>query len=98
MQWVLSEGWQPVKTGSNRTGDPNLPDEIGIDESADGSINNHSSIYFKDFFTNGFVLKQADNAGQNMYGAVIDPLPGSLPSVANVGGNKIGTVTDNGNG
>src|SRR6185436_9068857 len=39
MQWVLDQGWVAVKTGKNRTNLLTVADEIGIDESADGTIN-----------------------------------------------------------
>jgi len=45
MTWVdPAAGWTPVTTGSNRALSTARPDEIGIDESADGSINNWSSV------------------------------------------------------
>ncbi|MGE3310226.1 MAG: PA14 domain-containing protein [Limisphaerales bacterium] len=71
MQWVLDEGWAPKMTGANRTGDPAAPDEIGIDEGADGTINQWYSVYVKSFPAGTFKLRQADNAGQNMYGVVV---------------------------
>ena len=95
MQWVVNEGWAPVGTGANRAGNPGLPDEVGIDEGADGTINQYYSIYTKRFPAGTFQLKQADNGGQNMYGAVVVP---SGLTTAHVGRNRIGTVTDNGGG
>ena len=71
MSWVTNEGWAPVTNGINRTANITIPDEIGIDESADGTINNWSSIYSKTFPAGTFVLKQGNNPGQNMYGAVV---------------------------
>lgn len=71
MQWVVDEGWQPVMTGVNRAGDPNRPDEVGIDESANDSIDQYFSVYKKSFPAGVFQLKQADNAGRNMYGVVV---------------------------
>ncbi len=71
MQWVLDEGWTPVTTGANRTSNSSLPDEVGIDEGADGSINQWFSVYTKFFPAGTFQLKQADNPGNNMYGAVV---------------------------
>ncbi len=71
MQWVLDEGWTPVMSGVNRTSDPTLPDEIAIDEGADGTLNQWYSIYTKAFAAGTFQLKQADNAGRNMYGVVV---------------------------
>jgi hypothetical protein len=71
MQWVLDQSWAAVKSGINRTGNSNVPDEVGIDEGSDGTINNWYSIYTKSFPAGTFQLKQADNNGQNMYGAVV---------------------------
>jgi len=68
---VLDQGWVAVTTGINRTADRNIPDEVGIDEDSNGSINNWYSIYTKAFPAGTFQLKQADNTGRNMYGAVI---------------------------
>ena len=93
MQWILDQGWTPVKTGVNHTGDPSLPDEVGIDESADGTLNQWFSIYTKTFPAGTFRLLQADNTGQNMYGVVVAPGPRLLDKYVNVGGNPIGTVT-----
>jgi hypothetical protein len=93
MQWIVDEGWTAVRTGNNRSGNSALPDEVGIDESADGTINNWFSIYTKSFPAGSFHLKQADNTGQNMYGVVVAPGPRLLDKFANVGGNAIGTVT-----
>ncbi|MGH8245939.1 MAG: hypothetical protein ACREUU_05850, partial [Gammaproteobacteria bacterium] len=73
MQWVLDEGWLPVMTGINRAANPAIPDEIGIDESADGTRNQYYSIYTRPFPACTFQLKQADNAGRNMYGVVVSP-------------------------
>jgi hypothetical protein len=75
MQWVVDEGWTAVRTGNNRTGNPNVADEVGIDEGSDGSINQWYSIYTKAFPAGSFQLKQADNAGRNMYGTVITLQP-----------------------
>jgi len=71
MQWLLDQGWAPVLSGKNRAGSTAAPDEVGIDEGADGSINQWYSVYTKAFPAGAFQLKQADNSGQNMYGVVI---------------------------
>jgi hypothetical protein len=75
MQWVVDQGWTAVRTGNNRTANANVPDEVGIDEGTDGSINQWYSIYTKAFPAGSFQLKQADNSGRNMYGAVITLQP-----------------------
>jgi hypothetical protein len=78
MQWILDGGWAAMSTGANRAGDVLLPDEVGIDEGADGGINQYYSIYYKDFPAGTFSLYQADNAGRNMYGVVVVPEPSSI--------------------
>src|SRR6185295_15996914 len=75
MQWILDQGWTAVRTGANRAGDINAPDEVGIDEGAADTINNHFSVYSKRFAAGTFRLLQGDNTGQNMYGVVIQPAP-----------------------
>jgi fibronectin type 3 domain-containing protein len=81
MQWVVDEGWIPVTNRLNRTANIAWPDEIGIDEAADGTINNWNSIYAKRFPAGSFQLKQADNTGRNMYGVVVAPaVPPPAPS------------------
>jgi hypothetical protein len=71
MQWILDENWMPTSNGFNRTLDNTIPDEVGIDEGADGGINQWYSVYKKDVPIGTFTLRQPDNAGQNMYGVVI---------------------------
>jgi hypothetical protein len=96
MQWLLDEGWVPMITGANRTGNPAWPDEVGIDEGADGSINQWYSVYVKQIPAGTFQLRQADNSGQNMYGAVVKPVP-KAPYVSVARGDMRGvtfTVTD----
>jgi hypothetical protein len=74
MQW-LDEGWAATANGLNRAGDSALPDEVPIDEGADGGINQWYSVYEKTFPAGQFSLFQADNAGQNMYGVVVTAVP-----------------------
>jgi len=47
---------------------------VPIDEGADNTINQYFSVYYKDFQAGTFNLFQADNAGQNMYGAVVQQI------------------------
>jgi len=78
MKWVLDQGWTPMISGKNRAGSATAPDEVGFDEGADGSINQWYSVYTKAFPSGTFQLKQADNAGQNMYGVVITRATGGV--------------------
>lgn len=75
MQWVVNQGWSPTANGLNRTSNPARPDEIGIDEGADGTINNYYSIYTKAVPAGTATLLQADNAGRNMYSVVVASVP-----------------------
>jgi hypothetical protein len=82
MQWLIDDGFLPVTTGLNRTQDTTLPDEVGIDEGADGAgpgqgVNQWFSVYSKEFPAGTVVLRQADNAGRNMYGVVVTRVAGS---------------------
>jgi hypothetical protein len=93
MQWILDEAWMPTNSGLNRTQDAGVPDEVGIDEGADGGINQWYSVYKKDFPAGMINLKQADNAGQNMYGVVIVPSgPPLLPG--DTDGNGMVNIDD----
>jgi len=78
MQWIIDQGWAPTANGLNRFANPAVPDEVAIDEGADGTINQWFSVYRKDFQAGTFSLFQADNAGQNMYGVVVVPEPAGL--------------------
>ncbi len=75
MQWILDQGWTATANGLNRAANPATPDEVAFDEGADGTINQYYSVYEKDFAAGTFSLFQADNAGQNMYGVVVAPVP-----------------------
>ena len=75
MQWIIDQGWLPSATGSNRTGNISVPDEVALDEGADNTINNWYSVYRKNFPVGTFSLFQPDNAGQNMYGVVVRVIP-----------------------
>jgi len=94
MQWILDEQWEPMMTGANRAGDPAMPDEVALDESADGTLNQWYSIYRKFYPAGTFRLKQADNTGQNMYGVcVASAAPPTAPTLTAVAGD--GKVTLN---
>jgi hypothetical protein len=75
MQWIATNGWVARSTGANRAGNVGVPDEVPIDEGADGAINQYYSVYYHDFPAGTFAVFQADNAGQNMYGVVVGPIP-----------------------
>ncbi|MCX8107690.1 MAG: hypothetical protein N3G20_02685, partial [Verrucomicrobiae bacterium] len=86
MTWVGAQGFTPVKTGLNRAGNPDWPDEVGVDEGADGSVNNWSSVYYKIVEAGTFSLYEF-NQGINMYGVVVKGLPTSVnnpPVISNV--------------
>jgi fibronectin type 3 domain-containing protein len=96
MTWLLANGWEPVRTGHNRTGNAEWPDEIGVDESSSGpgvgpgvSIDQYASIYGKTVPAGTFSAFQADNAGRNMYGIVVKSAePPPVPeNVAAISGN-----------
>src|SRR5438093_10476127 len=90
MQWVLDEAWAPVMNGINRSANAAIPDEVGIDEGANGTIDRNSSIYTKTYPAGTFQLKQADNTGQNMYGVVIafDGAPNTPQNLTAVSGDN----------
>jgi hypothetical protein len=75
MQWILDGGWTATANGLNRSTSSAVPDEVPIDEGADGTINQWFSVYYKTFEVGTFSLYQADNAGRNMYGVVVAPIP-----------------------
>jgi hypothetical protein len=75
MQWILDQGWMPSLNGLNRFANAGVADEVAIDEGADGTINQWYSVYKKEVDAGTFSLFQADNAGQNMYGVVVVPVP-----------------------
>jgi MYXO-CTERM domain-containing protein len=75
MQWILDQGWAATANGLNRTKSAGVPDEIAFDEGANDTIEQYYSVYEKDFPAGTFSLFQGDNAGQNMYGVVVAPVP-----------------------
>lgn len=89
MQWILDESWTATSNGLNRSVNPFLPDEVGFDEGADGTINQWYSVYYRDVPAGSFTLRQADNAGRNMYGVVVmavpEPATGVLALLAALG-------------
>lgn len=82
MQWILDEGWLATANGLNRAKSTATPDEVGIDEASDGTINQWYSVYYKTFPAGTLNLRQADNGGRNMYGVVITPEPASFGLLA----------------
>jgi hypothetical protein len=75
MQWILDQGWTATNNGLNRAGNTAVPDEVPLDEGANNTIEQWYSVYRKDVPAGTFSLLQADNAGQNMYSVVIQPIP-----------------------
>jgi hypothetical protein len=75
MQWIVDEGWIATSNGLNRFANPQVPDEVPLDEGADNTIQQWYSVYSKDVPAGTFRLLQADNAGQNMYSVVVVPIP-----------------------
>jgi hypothetical protein len=69
-RWLYDQGFTPVLAGNNRAGDPGWPDEVGFDESSDGSINNYAAVFFKEVTTGSFYTGPYGQA-QNMYGVVV---------------------------
>jgi hypothetical protein len=79
MTWLGTEGYKPLLNGLNRTTNVTWPDEVGIDEGSDGTINNWYSIYYKQVPAGTSSIYQADNGGRNMYGVVVGRPVGPLP-------------------
>ena len=53
-----------------------VPDEVPIDEGADGAINQYYSVYYHDFPAPGRSRSSRPTTlGQNMYGVVVGPIP-----------------------
>lgn len=86
MEWIDGT-WTPVIQAGNRRGDLTQPDEVGIDEGADGDIDQWYSVYSKAFPAGTFQLFQANNASRNMYGVVVKE-----PPTAPVMGPVVGTA------
>ena len=89
MQWILDQGWAATANGLNRTANAGVPDEVALDEGADNTINQWYSVYRKDFPAGTFSLFQADNAGQNMYGVVVQPIPEPSSALVLLGGTGV---------
>ncbi len=77
LTWVGAEGFTPVVNGLNRAGDPYFPDEVGYDESANGTIDQWASVYFKQVEAGTFSTFEFGE-GRNMYGVVVKGLPTSI--------------------
>jgi len=101
MNWLLEEGWVGVTNGVNRARAKDRPDEIGVDEGADGigpgqGVNQWSSVYVKRVPAGTFSVYQPDNGGRNMYGIVIKEVP-ETPTTLSASGNLLGVsfeITD----
>jgi hypothetical protein len=75
MRWVAEQGFVPFSLNGNHVGNPAFPDSVGIDENADGSINNWSSVYGKIVPAGTFTLNEFGEDGRNMYGVVVAAVP-----------------------
>ena len=82
LTWMNTNGFRPVQTGQNRTLNATLPDEVGIDEGADGTINNYYSVYSNRYPAGTFSLFQQGIAGNNMYAVVVQGIGPVAPPVA----------------
>lgn len=75
MNWVAEQGYVPFSLNGNHVGNPAFPDDVGIDENADGSINNWSSVYGKIVPAGTFTVNEFGEDGRNMYGVVVAAVP-----------------------
>ncbi len=75
MRWVAEQGFVPFSLNGNHVGNPGFPDEVGIDENADGTINNWSSVYGKIVPAGTFTVNEFGEDGRNMYGVVVAAVP-----------------------
>ncbi len=75
MTWVQTDLYIPISLNGNHVGNPAFPDDVGIDENADGTINQWSSVYGKLVPAGTFTVGEPNNAGRNMYGVVIAAIP-----------------------
>jgi hypothetical protein len=99
MNWVLSNGFAPVRTAKNRRGDLSIPDEVGWDEAASlgvgpgVSVDTYGSVYGKKtggtFFLGEYA---AGSGGRNMYGAVISTNP-PTPVITAVSSDSPGQIS-----
>lgn len=83
MQWVLDAGFTRVSTGANRTSNPLLPDEVGVDEATldvgpGNSVDSFTSVYARTYTSSTVDLGEYDapfNTGRLMYGVVVVAVP-----------------------
>ncbi len=75
MTWVAQQGWIPFSLNGNHLGNSAFPDEVGIDEGADGTINNWNSVYTKLVGPGTLTLNEFGEGGRNMYGVVVAAIP-----------------------
>ncbi|MCC6234535.1 MAG: PEP-CTERM sorting domain-containing protein [Verrucomicrobiales bacterium] len=90
MKWVAEDLWLPVSLNGNQVGNPAFADVVGLDEGADGSVNQYSSVYLKIFPAGTFTLNEFGEAGRNMYGVVVAGIPEPSPvALALLGGGAL---------
>lgn len=80
MTWVLDDGFQGKTTGINRFGtsvSPNftVPDELAMDESNNGTLDNYASVYWRRFGAGTVTLGEFGLGGRNMYGVAVTVVP-----------------------
>lgn len=75
MKWVSEQGWIPFALNGNHVGNASFPDDVGIDEGADGTINNWGSVYGKLVTPGTLSLSEFGEDGRNMYGVVVAAVP-----------------------
>lgn len=98
MAWVTEDGWQPVRNGLNRRNNAQEPDEVGVDEGADGvgpgvGINQWSSVYHRRIPAGTFTVGTPENGGRNMYGVVVRPLS-PVPFLSRSSGDLLGVTLE----
>ncbi len=88
MNWVLNDGFAPIRTGKNRVGSLSVPDEVGWDETPNlgvgsgVSVDTYGSVYGRKSIGTFVLGEYASGAGgRNMYGVVIST--NSPPPVIN---------------
>lgn len=64
-----------VATGANRARNLTNPEEVGVDENGDGTVDKWSSVFKKEMAIGTTTLAGFNEAGRNMHGVVVQPTP-----------------------